>query len=57
MPLKVNIPRAFLEDALEMKINSLKRANTGEVNTLIKEIREKDISAITTALNTIEETK
>lgn len=57
MAIKIDLTKAIVTDALQMKINSLKRANTGETNSMIKEIREKDIAIIDSAINTITEVK
>jgi len=57
MPIKIDLKKEIVADALDAKISSLKRANVNETNTLIKEIREKDIAEIATAINTITEVK
>jgi len=57
MPIKIDIKKEILVDALDAKIASIKRANTNESNSLIREIREKDIAEIQNAMNTMAEEK
>jgi len=57
MPLKIDIEKPILIAALQKEIASLKRANTNERNEFMRDIRDKEIAAIQSAINTISEDK
>lgn len=57
MPLRVDIDRERLTAAIQLQINSLKRAKTNAKNPAFVPIIDKDIADLTTAMNTITETK
>lgn len=57
MSIKIDLPKAIIAKALEREIATLKRNNATEINPGMKQLRDKDIADITTAMNTMTETK
>lgn len=58
MAIRIDLPKETVLQALDKLLDSHKRAaNTKGFNPLLKEIYEKEIAAITTARNTLTETK
>jgi hypothetical protein len=57
MATRVDLPLPQVKQALEKEQASLKRAITAGGNPLIVEILQKDLAAVTTAANTLAETK
>lgn len=57
MPIRIELPRPVLTDALTQRIQLLKRGMEREINPAIKELRQKDIAELQTAINTMTDTK
>lgn len=57
MAIKIELHRAVLTEALNQRIQLLKRGIDREVNPAIKELRQKDISELQTAINTMTDIK
>lgn len=57
MPLRVDLDRPVLVKALESAITVLRRTNSKEINPLMKDLREKDILKLQTAIGTIADAK
>lgn len=57
MPLKVDIDKPTLVQALEGRITVLKRNNSAEINPLMKDLRDKDILKLQNAIGTIADAK
>lgn len=57
MAIKIELHRAVLTEALTQRIQLLKRGMEREINPAIKELRQKDIAELTTAMNTMTDIK
>lgn len=57
MAVKVELHRSQVQHALELTINSIRRAAKAAVNPGIKQLLEKDLAEYSQAANTLTETK
>lgn len=57
MAIRIELDRTTIRDALNQRIALLKRGIERESNPAIKDLKNKDISTIQTAINTMTEIK
>lgn len=57
MAVRIELHKNYVQQALEAAIASLKRSTTKQLNPAMKDLIDKDIAAISHALNTITEVK
>lgn len=57
MATKIELPKAVLAEALNQRIQLLKRGQDREINPAIRELKAKDIAELQTAINTMTEIK
>lgn len=57
MAVRVDLDKATLVRALEGMLTVLKRNNTKELNPLMKDLRDKDMLKLQTAIGTITDAK
>lgn len=57
MAIRIDIERSYIKRALEQAIASLKRAENKDINPMMKEIIQKDITMYQNAINTMTDIK
>lgn len=57
MAIKIDLHRSVLTEALNQRIQLMKRGIEREINPAIKELKLKDVADIQTAINTMTDIK